>query len=102
MTYGEIRNKYKISRSSAQYIYENFRKPLKKTGRKELLTKGDKRRIISAVGISNEEKKKCSSLSLKLDLSLDVSRSTICRFLKLKKYNYKIRKIIFCQIFKIC
>lgn len=89
MSFADLRNKYQIARSSAQYIIENINKHLKKSGRKEKLTKCDKRKIISSVEFANKERRKLSSLDIKLDLRLDVSRNTICRFLKVKSYNYR-------------
>lgn len=82
MTYGNLKKKYNISRSTIQYIILSDNKCKKKNGRKEAISKYDKRKILSMLDYSNANKIKLSSLDIIRELKLTASRSTVCRVLR--------------------
>ena len=89
MTYGEICKKYCIPRSSVQHIVQKHNARSKKRGRKEKLTKFDKRRIKTFISNQYLKNLKCSLTDIVKELNLKVSCSTVCRSLKSMKFEYK-------------
>ena len=60
MTYGELLNKYDMPRSSMQHIVLKHKSISKKRGRKEKLSKYDKRKIKPFIANRYEKNVKCS------------------------------------------
>ena len=88
MSYGEIKKKYKIGRSSIQRIINSSKINKMKTGPKPKLTKSDKRKIKSLISYNIKDKKKSSSANIIRNLALNVSRMTVCRELRWIGYRY--------------
>ena len=89
MSFGNIAKKYGMSKSSVQYIVENYNKECKKRGPKEKLNKSDKRRIQTIISEFKKDNMKCSTQDIIKELNLEVSKSTVCRSLKCLNFNYK-------------
>lgn len=89
LSYGKISKKYKIPRSTIQYIVRESKTSSKKRGPKEKLDKNDKRKIKTLLDNNIGTGEKCSSSDIMKELKLEVSKSTVCRTLKCLQYNYK-------------
>jgi len=96
MSFGKLAKKYGIVKSDAHYIVNSSENEKRKTGPKEKLTKGDKRRIQIVLQMKATENAKCSSNDLIKELDLAVSKSTVCRTLKCLNFNYKDLPSKFC------
>ena len=88
MTYGQIRDKFHISRSSAEYIVKSFGASKAKTGMKSKINKSSLRDMVKESQRSFENNEKCSASDLKTTLHLPVSLSTVQRSLRYMKYTY--------------
>ena len=84
MSYGKIAKKYNCPKSAIQYIIENYGKKNRKRGRKEVLSKQDKRHILTELQCQPN----CSSRELIQNLNLKASKTTVWRSLKAMNYNY--------------
>lgn len=93
LSLGQISKKYNLSKPTVQSIINNYGKQKHKTGPKDKLSKNDKRRIKSFIDYNFKNQIKCTARSIIDNFSLNISRSTICRFLKTNNFNYdKIKK----------
>lgn len=88
-SYGQLKKKYNLPRSTIQFIVKSNGKCKKKNGRKEIINKQDKRRIVSLISEASLTKTKCSSKDIINNLNIKVSRSTVCRVIKCLGFNYK-------------
>lgn len=86
---GKIAKKYKIGKSSVDYILKNFRNIKRKPGPKYKITKNDQRHIKTDLSQAFKENRKCSTLDLAVNNNLNVSRSTVWRTLKQMKFSYQ-------------
>jgi len=89
MSYGELSKKYGISRSSIQYIVENYVNRSKKRGPKVKIGKADQRRIQTVIKQKYEKNLKCTLPDIVKELDLKVNKSTVSRSLRCLKFEYK-------------
>ena len=88
ISFRKIGIKYNLHKATVQRIVNSYGKTKLKVGRKEKLTKGDKRRIKSLVDDNNKKLCKTSSTSIIKTFNLNVSSNTVCRFLRCVNYSY--------------
>lgn len=84
MSLGKISKKYNCAKSTVQYIVENHNLKCKKRGRKEILSKLDRRHMMTE--ILNQGK--CSISDIIKNLNLNASKTTVWRSLRSLKYKY--------------
>ena len=92
---GKIGIKYNLSKATVQRIVNSYGRSKFKVGRKEKLTKGDRRRIRSIVEENNKVGCKTSSSEIIQNLNLNVSKNTVCRTLKCMNFSYNKLKAKF-------
>ena len=89
MSLREIGIKYKIPKPTVQHIVEDYGKIKKKAGRKEIISKLDKRHIRNESNEALERHEKCSTIDIIKKQDLKASKTTVWRSIKLLKYVYK-------------
>jgi len=89
LSYGKLALKYGLKRSSIQYIILNYGKQHKKRGPKEKINKSLRRNMKALLNESRIANAKCSSVDIIQELSLTVSKRTVCRTLKCLQFDYK-------------
>ena len=89
VSFRKIGKTFNLSKSAVEYICKKVNIPSKKRGRKEKISKSDKRRIIGMLNDKMKSGSTCSSVMINKELDLKVSKNTICRFLKGKQFSYR-------------
>lgn len=88
LSYRKIAKLFGLPKSTVEYICKIGNKPCKKRGRKGKLSKGDKRRIIGMLNDSLKSGSVFTSTEIIREHNLEVSKNTICRFLRVNSFSY--------------
>ena len=89
MSLGRISKKYKIPKATVQYIIKDRPKTHKKAGRKEILSKFDKRDIKFELNMNLDRNTKCSTMDIIRRHDLKASKTTVWRTIRLLNYSYR-------------